>query len=427
MLNFRVANFRSFREAAELKFTRSPRREVAAFPYPDVVPAVAILGANAAGKSNLLRAISTMFSIVRTSATRVEEGLPYTPYMLSGEATGPTTFQVVVVLDEVRYEYGFSYDAERIHTEWLRSWPRGRQRTLFTRDIDDDETWQFGDSLTGANQALAKATRPDALLLSTARVLNHDVLGPIQQMLGSLVRTVGNGHAFEGLLQSSLEAMVNDPQRREQVRQLITSADLGIADVDVEEEQLSDQFRETTRRLVEALNPSLTPEQVNAQLSRAPLRALMSHRGPNGPVQFLFEWESTGTRNFFVLLGPILDRLARGGVLIIDEIDANLHPRLVSEVVRFFQDPERNPRQAQLLLSTHDVTVMMNVGDYNVLERDQLWFVDKGEDGSSRLTPLTAFSPRTGEVYSRNYLLGRYSGVPKIDSHNFHMKTDAAD
>jgi AAA15 family ATPase/GTPase len=421
LLNFRVTNFRSIKETAELKLTRSAREEVAGFPYPDVVPALAVLGANGAGKSNLFRAISTMFSFIRTSATRVEERLPYTPYMLGGSSGEPTTFQVVVLLDDVRYEYGYSFDAERVRSEWLRSWPRGRQRNLFVRDVDEDDPWVFGDSLTGANQTLAKATRPDALLLSTARVLNHDLLGPLQQALGALVRSVGSGDSFGPMLQLTLEGMVNDRERYDQVRQLVVAADLGIADVTIEEEQVTEQFRETTRRLIEAFNPNLTAEQLSAELARAPLQATMSHKGVEGSVEFPFQWESTGTRNFFVLLGPILDRLARGGVLIVDEIDASLHPRLVSEVVRFFQDPRRNPRQAQLLLSTHDVTVMMNVGDYNVLERDQLWFMDKTDKGASVLTPLTTFNARRGEVFSRNYLLERYGGVPRIRRREFDI------
>jgi hypothetical protein len=433
MLSFEATNFRSIRDTVHLNLTRASRDEVPEFTHPGVVPAVAILGANAAGKSNLLRALNTMFWMIRTSATRVEDKLPYTPYML-GDAVGqPTTFQVVVLLDDVRYDYGFSFDGERILAEWLRSWPRGRQRTLFTRDVETVDVWQFGDSLTGANQALAKATRDDALLFSTARLLNHDVLGPIQQQFASLVTSLSS-ESFGGMLQPTLKALVDNPRREDQVRGLITHADLGIVDLAIREEQVTEQHRETTRRLVEALRPDLTPEQLRAELSDAPLQAVLSHQGVSGEVDFPFAWESTGTRNFFVLLGPVLERLTTGGVLVIDEIDASLHPRLVSELVRLFQEPDRNPNQAQLILSTHDVTVMMNVGDYNVLYRDQLWFVDKTDEGVSRLRPLTSFSPRKGEVYSRNYLNDRYGGVPRINSHDFpplwgdtHEKSPRAD
>ena len=417
MLSFDVSNFRSIRDTVRLRLTRNARDAIDEFTYPDVVPALAILGANAAGKSNLLRAINTMFWMIRTSATRVEDSLQYTPYMLGTDGGQPTTFQVLVMLNDVRYDYGFRFNGERILSEWLRSWPRGRQRTLFIRDVEALEPWQFGDSLTGANQALAKATRDDALLLSTARLLNHDVLGPIQQQFASLVRSV-TSEGFSGLLQSTLQALVENPRREAQVRRLITHADLGIVNLAIEEQQLTDTHRETARRVIEVLSPSLTPEQ-RAELANTPLQPILGHRSASGEVNFPFAWESTGTRNFLVLLGPVLELLTTGGVLVVDEIDASLHPRLVSELVRLFQDPARNPSQAQLILSTHDVTVMMNVGDYDVLQRDQLWFVDKDDEGVSRLTPLTDFSPRRGEVFSRNYLNDRYGGVPRINSHDF--------
>jgi len=418
MQSFKVTNFRSFRDTTTLNLTRAARNVNDDFDYPDTVPALALLGANAAGKSNLLRAVNVMFWMIRTSASQVDEPLNYTPYMLGQNAGAPTAFQVVAVFDEVRYEYGFSFDAERILTEQLRSWPKGRQRTLFTRNALDHEVWQFGDSLSGSNQALARATRDDALLLSTARVLNHEVLGPVQQQFASLVRSLSSDN-FGGLLQNTLEDLRQHPRREAQVRRLIARADLGIVDIAIQEEQLSEQRQEATRRLLEALRPDLANEAVSSDLARPPLQAVMTHQGAVGHVEFPFAWESTGTRNFFVLLGPVLDRLTSGGVLVIDEIDANLHPRLVSELVRLFQDPERNPNQAQLILSTHDVTVMMNVADYDVLERDQLWFVIKDDDGASFLRALTEFSPRRGEVFSRNYLNDRYGGVPRINSHAF--------
>jgi hypothetical protein len=89
-----------------------------------------------------------------------------------------------------------------------------------------------------------------------------------------------------------------------------------------------------------------------------------------------------------------------------------------------FQKPESNDRQAQVILSTHDVTVMMNVGDYDVLQRDQIWFVDKDAHGASVLTPLMTYKPRKGEVFSRNYLNDRYGGVPSIDSEAFFVRPE---
>jgi hypothetical protein len=216
-----------------------------------------------------------------------------------------------------------------------------------------------------------------------------------------------------------MEALSHNPQRFKQVKTLMTRAEFGIVDLRMVENPLPEDARETTRRVIQALQPDVSPEEIDSRVQRTLWSLTVEHNGAHGPVPLPFDWESVGTRNFFALLGPILDRMATGGVIVIDEIDANLHPRLVSEVVRLFQSPRTNPLQAQLILSTHDVTIMMNAGDYRVLRRDQLWFVEKSEVGVSRLKALWELHPREGEVFSRRYLLGDYGAVPNIDYHDF--------
>jgi AAA15 family ATPase/GTPase len=422
LLAFEVENYRSLRDRCVLNLTRSPRAFVKEFPHPDVVPAIAIFGSNASGKTNLLRAMGTMFAMIRRSAMEVDERLPYTPYALAGDSSTPTHFQVVVRFDGVRYDYGFSYDSERIISEWLYSWPKSRQRVLYERN--DDVGFYFGDSLGGANQALAKATRRDALFLSTAKVLNHDILSSVQEGLANLARSVSS-ESLPELLQRTLERLSQDPLRESQVTKLMTRAEFGVVGLSIEESPIPDEMRAALQQFVAALNPEMSQDELS-RLERAQLLPQLEHMGSKGKVAIPFAWESVGTRNFLALLGPILDRLSTGGVLVVDEIDTSLHPRLVSELVRLFQDPELNPRQAQLLLSTHDVTVMMNTGDYNVLARDQVWFVEKSPEGVTKLYPLLDFKPRDHEVFSRNYLMGRYGAVPAIDDSAFGDLWDEA-
>lgn len=409
---FRVTNYRSFRDLAELNLLRSASDSVDGFIEPALAPAVAIFGPNAAGKSNLLRAINTMFSMI-TVSTMHQRRLPYTPFALGRASNAPTTFQVVVRFDGVRYDYSFSYNAERVLSESLLSWPKGRQRVLFERSDDHEDGWYFGDSLSGPNHALARATRDDALFLSTAALLQHEFLADLQAKFAGLVRNL-SAENMGRTLQDTLESLAANPERAEQVTHLLTRAELGIVSMTIEEDPRAAERAETARQILRALRPDASKEEL-LEAERAQLQPLLAHASADGSVPLPFAWESVGTRNFLALLGPVLDRLVTGGVLIVDEIDTSLHPRLVSELVRLFQQPHINRNQAQLLLSTHDVTVMMNTGIYNVLQRDQLWFVEKQPDGASELVPLTDFAPRKGEVFSRNYLLGRYGAIPEID------------
>jgi AAA15 family ATPase/GTPase len=115
------------------------------------------------------------------------------------------------------------------------------------------------------------------------------------------------------------------------------------------------------------------------------------------------------------MMGPMVDVLDKGHVLLDDELSASLHPHLAAEIIRMFLDPAVNPRQAQLVFATHDTTPLGNLGGRPVLERDQVWLAEKDADGASRIYPLTDFSPRRVENLERGYLQGRYGAVPFFD------------
>ena len=419
LLAFKLRNFRSFEDEQVLHLVHSPRERSEGMPHEDVVPAMALLGANASGKSNLLRAIGLMFEMVRSSAIRPADSLPYEPFLLGEGTSGPTLFEATLRLDGVRYDYGFEYDSSTIVSEWLYSSPRGRQRVLFERGLNERD-WYFGDSLVGATQAMAEATRANALFLSTARLLNHRTLTPLQEQIGLLVRDL-TPDSMPMVLQQTLESLENDPARLRRVTRFLKRSDLGVEKVAVEKATWPAGMQEAALRFIETSMPDANPEDIQVELAWATLQPRLSHRASNNRlVELPFEWESVGTRNMLALLGPILDQLTRGGVLVIDELDMSLHPRLVSEMVKLFVNPKTNPNQAQLILSTHDVTVMMNINGYGALGRDALWLVEKNQyTGSSRLYSIWEHQPRKGEVFSRNYLIGNYGALPRIDETNY--------
>ena len=121
--------------------------------------------------------------------------------------------------------------------------------------------------------------------------------------------------------------------------------------------------------------------------------------------------ESDGTQKIFALSGPWLDTLENGYVLVIDELHDNLHPLIVRFLIRLFHNLETNPRNAQLVFTTHDTSILSQ----EVFRRDQIWFCDKDESQATQLYPLTDFSPRKGvESLERGYLSGRYGALPYL-------------
>jgi len=418
LIAFTVTNFRSFRDSATLNFMRATKDFQPEFNHADVAPAVAVFGPNASGKSNLLRALDTMFSMIEDSATSGQRSLPYSPFVLSDGDLNPTSFTAIVRLDGIRYDYSFSYDAETILTESLYSFPKNRPRLLFEREfVDGEDSWTFGDSMTGPSQLLARATRRHALILSTASLVNHDILTPLQERFSNLVKFVDSGN-MQAMLQSTLEALTEDEVLTRNVARLLQHADLGIASLSIEDAPATGEAYVRWRSVYEVIYPEASAEDINERIRLSTLQPQLRHaRGDKAPVAMPFAWESLGTRNFLALLGPVLHRLRTGGVLVVDELDTSLHPRLVTEVVRLFQRPDTNPRQAQLISTTHDVTVMMNTGEYSALSRDQIWFVEKDHEGASELRDLARYKLRADEVFSRSYLNGRYGAIPRVNNH----------
>ncbi|WP_328518302.1 AAA family ATPase [Actinoplanes sandaracinus] len=129
--------------------------------------------------------------------------------------------------------------------------------------------------------------------------------------------------------------------------------------------------------------------------------------------------ESRGTLVWFGLAGPVLTALAEGSVLLAHELDASLHPALVVELVRLFQDPATNPARAQLIFNSHDAALLGEPGTVSPLGRDQVWFTEKRDDGGSRLYGLADLAPRKEEAIGRRYLAGRYGAVPILSRQQF--------
>lgn len=419
ILAFAVTNFKSIRERQEVLFTRTRARRNARqdFPNPEVAPAIAIYGANAAGKSNLLEALQVMHDLIRTSA-RSTGRLPFTPFLLDdSSAAEPTEFQLDFLFEGVRHQYGFAYDADHIHSEWLLAWPKKRPRVLIDRtDTRESGEW-FGDSVSGPNKAITRITRAEALLLSTSALLEHPSMNRVHRAISSMFFFAGS-RDIDSSMRYTIEGIFSTPSLRTSVLKLIREADLGITDLEIEEPTPPDEkSARIMRTVMTEMNPEFSEEELNEALESFTrpqpwfVHSTVDAAGRRMPLQT----ESVGTRNFLALAGPILASLEHGGILVVDEIDTSLHPRLVSEIVRLFQSSASNPLQAQVILSTHDVTLMMNAADYDVLDRDQIWFVEKDAEGASCVYPLSDFKPRRDEVYSRHYLQGRYGAVPLID------------
>jgi hypothetical protein len=174
----------------------------------------------------------------------------------------------------------------------------------------------------------------------------------------------------------------------ERFRNLLKKADIGIVDLRVEKNKSDD----TRRRLV----PNFS----------------LKHQSDSDDAWLPLKEESQGTRTLFHMALPILRVIQGGGSLLIDELERGLHPALAQQIIRQFNDPEANPKNAQLIFATHDTNLLGNALGEPVLRRDQVWLTEKDAEGATVLYPLTDYKPRKAENLERGYLQGRYGAIP---------------
>lgn len=411
LIEFKIKNFRSFREEATLSMVAStdkslPENTVAAYEFGgrSLLRSAVVYGPNAAGKSNLISAMHFVDNFINGSMDRkLNSPIEVTPFLLVTEPnTAPSEFEITFIdSQDVRYQYGFHVTAKQVLREWLVAYPKGLPQTWFEREStgEAEPTWYFGRNLKGKNSQVAELTRPDVLFLSNAAKLNHRQLGRVFEWFQKSLRVIGADELSPYLYTYSAARAREDEKAQERIRRLLAVADFGISDFEVREETFTEKDL-----------PEDMPTELRSQLiNKKHLDVYMRHPvGAGGEVALPLQEESNGTQRLFALSGPLAEVLENGWTLFVDELDASLHPLLVRYLVELFHNPQLNPKGAQLIFNTHDTTLM----DCCLFRRDQIWFVEKDRQGCSHLYPLLDYSPRKDEALAKGYLLGRYGAIP---------------
>lgn len=425
LLAFRAENVRSFLGELELSMiatTLADRDVVRHVPWRDrdrtvgVLSVAGIFGANASGKSNVLKAMDDMRGHVLRSFRQADPAgrMRRRAFALDPDARNkPSRFEVDLVLNGVRHEYGFALDDERVVEEWAYRYPRGHAALLFRRDGDDVK---LGADDRAKGRAVIELLRPNALFLSTAASANHPSLLPLYAWFGRNLRLAEA--ASRAMRQTLTTKLLGDQAGREHALALLRAADLGITGA--RRRPVDPVMRERLQRALRILTGQEgEPDNQQDLPLFEELGVHLTHHGMSGDVELDADDESLGTLVWFGLIGPVVEALADGAVFLADELDASLHPALVAQLVRLFQNPETNPRRAQLVFNSHDVTVLGDSVSDRLIGRDQIWFTEKRPEGDTRLYPLADLDPRKEEAIGRRYLAGRYGAVPIVSAQEF--------
>ncbi len=420
LIEFRVKNFRSLRDEQVLSLvaakdktqqdTHTYATGINAAPF--VLRSAVVYGANASGKSNLIKALQYMRGVVIESAAAIQPGQIFTvqPFQLDAVfADQPSEFEATFLLDGVRYQYGFAMTAQRIVSEHLLVYRTSKPQRWFERHFDsetDKDVYEFGTGLKGPKSVWEGATRPNSLFLSMAVQLNNEALRPVFDWF--VTQLVIFNEQARLTPQASIQ-MLQQANGRKEICEFLSAADISIADIDVETRKVPGQ---SVHFDPVAGKAEVRMEEVEEHKLR------FHHLTEQGKAVFDLMDESSGTRNLLFLAGPVLEILSKGLTLVVDELDTSLHTLLVRALVRLFHRPDINTGGAQLIFTTHDTSLL---DAPNLFRRDQVWFVEKDRDQASTLVALSEFSPRKNEALERGYLMGRYGGVPFL-SHTLGLK-----
>ncbi len=418
LIEFSVTNFRSIRETQTLSLAASAAikelQEQNSFltdlaALPRMLRSAVIYGPNAAGKSSFILAMAFMKDRVINSAKESQQGekIDTKPFLFDrASQSQPSEFEVLFVADGVRYQYGFAVTRERVTHEWLLAYPEGRAQRWFERQYDTSirqENWYFGTHLKGRRQIWQEATRNNALFLSTAIQLNSEQLQPVFNWFANMLQMVGP----EGLDPGFTMSICATESSKQKVTRFLAAADLSIADIKLEKRKSSaDEL------------PEDTPDKIKKLLDGKDImkiKFLHTVNNTEDTIELDMNEESEGTARLFAFAGPWLDVLENGAILLVDELDNSLHPIIVRFLVGLFHNSETNQRNAQLIMATHDTSLL----DKELFRRDQIWFMERDRSHATRLYPLSGFSPRKGEALEKNYLHGRYGALPFIGELKF--------
>ncbi|PZE09511.1 ATP-binding protein [Pseudomonas sp. 57B-090624] len=410
LIEFSVANFRSFRERQTFSMVAASRlgnKENTFLPsvdgekLPPLLKVAAIYGPNASGKSNLVLALDTLFKITNY-ASHPDTLFPVSPFRFDPELLNkPSEFEIHFITGRTRYQFIVHLTASRIVYECLISYPKGKEVLLYERSfngITDD--YKLGE-LEGSpeiHSAWKYITSGRHLFIAQASIASSDENTQLKTPFGWLSKgiLIFTEHTFETFSTGTRHFISTDEETSQEISSFLNDLDIPVSKVKVEyEENISDPFS-SSEAFRDIANKSKTT---------------LTHKSALGEAEFDYSEESTGTRNLFGFWLPWANLSANSSaekrVLIVDELDSSLHPQIVENLVR---QHLLNKTPAQLIFTTHSTHLMSS----KLMRRDQFWVTERDKNAATKIYSVYDFSGREGEGIEKRYFEGRYRGLPFI-------------
>lgn len=439
LIEFSTENFRSIKDEVTLTLQAatdtSISRNVAKIKLPQIegklnthriLKTSIIYGANASGKSNLLKAMYIIRKIILHSNTHQQnQEFPIETFRLDlSYANKPTKFEFIFTYNGIKYAYQVVLTKKKVIEENLYHWPNGRQVKIFERDNNKIE---IGNSYKGTNKEdelrnkiYAEDTAENVLFLSMANRVN---IQPIKDAFNWFATKLVIMYRQNGIGQDTTRMIAEHKITKQEVLNYLKVADSQIADFmivekdieDVEQNAFMSNFIKTVVLPEIARKENIKIEDigkiVGKNISEKTKRYAINENGDKVLVDFELSDESDGTQRYYGLIGPIISCLKRGCTIFFDELELRLHPLLSKGIIELFTS-ELNANNAQLIITSHDVNLLDAKG---LFRKDQIWFTEKNDASATELYSLDDFKGiRNSMVHSKNYLRGNFGAIPDL-------------
>ena len=421
LVSFSLQNYRSFSSRQTISMVAgagAKRHEGFSFPSenpfsPYLLRSACLFGPNGAGKSALVGALDFYKDFTVSSAKNSQEGekIDTVPFKLDEKWRGqPTELEATFIHSGALYQYGFAVDRNRVWGEWLFSKPNAHDRkihTLFQREYDPEAgeyVWNISKTkVRGEKEVWKNSTRDNALFLSTAIQLKAEAFKEPFDWIQNYLRVI---ESTERLSPHFTARQCVEEGWKGKVLNLLRAVDIKIKDIEIDVRDIDlkdfpeDMFSDTVR------------EEIKKSLQgKKQFQIKSCHHGADGNIVALdFDEESDGSQVVFNIAGPWLDVLSNGYTLVIDELHNSLHPHALKFLINLFHDTDINTKNAQLILTSHETSVMSK----GFMHQDQVWLVENNEAEGSKLIALSNYKVRDVSAFQKAYLDGRYGAVPSL-------------
>ena len=425
-LQFSVNNFRSIKDTVTFSMaTASKEKDNNNFftiKNYELLSSAVIYGANASGKSNILKAMAFMANVVLNKAKVIQstDTLSHDPFRLNTTTQdASSTFEMVFFIGEVKYRYGFEADSTTVYSEWLFEDTKGKEAKLFYRDSEEEHyvnATRFSEGFIFFDKSTSKikVSKNQLFIWKCDREDDGEISKSILHWFSRFNLIDGLNHS--GYMSYTMKKM-EDIEFKNKIISLVKTADTGIENIDVQTEDVS----------LDVLEKMPLPDKLKEEILKdGGLQSIAVHtyhkkfnenNDEIGTMIFeLDDEESVGTQKFFKISAPILNTLQEGKILMIDELDASLHPVLTKHLINLFHDKTINTKNAQLIFATHDTNLLKPY----IFRRDQIWLTEKDKYGATDIYSLANFKGvRSNEDFEKQYIQGKYGAIPYLGKFEF--------